>query len=429
MKIVISKDATYKGFAYDIVPMGSVIGRSSESSIVLDSSGISRTHCRIARLEGKWVIEDLESSNGVFVNGQKIEKSADIFLNDTITLADTSFIFCDDESFEKIQSQLVHDDIFKEEVPESTPVAKKRSGRETMIKVKEKVSKNFSTILLHVKSFFKEHDISGELIFKILFVLTLCLSGYLYWQIRMLEIPLQFNPSLGPTSVVELTPQDGEKRSNDVVSSALLVMPLPEGCQVELDDGTKVQPMARTDIKGKLRIVRQGFLPIEVKDQVNQSPDFIPENGKVLIKSNISGAVVKLGDIFLGRTPCLISGLIAGEHTLCIGGEDTYENRAVIIMPNASEPGKVYSVNLKKRCVDLTFKTGEKGCSFAVSYNYLKEQADNTLEDDVFYVEANSVITLPGFKVGKATLLISKDEEEFVKEIEISDKENPVINL
>jgi predicted component of type VI protein secretion system len=50
------------------------IGRSADSDIVLDNAGVSSRHAMIQKEGGGYVIVDNGSSNGVFVNGKKIER-------------------------------------------------------------------------------------------------------------------------------------------------------------------------------------------------------------------------------------------------------------------------------------------------------------------------------------------------------------------
>jgi pSer/pThr/pTyr-binding forkhead associated (FHA) protein/ABC-type multidrug transport system ATPase subunit len=52
------------------------IGRSSDNAMVLDHPQVSRYHAVVERLGRRQRITDLKSSNGVFVNGQPIEKQA-----------------------------------------------------------------------------------------------------------------------------------------------------------------------------------------------------------------------------------------------------------------------------------------------------------------------------------------------------------------
>lgn len=50
------------------------IGRSHTSDIILPSDNVSRRHARLYTVDGKCYIEDLNSSNGVFVNGRRIHE-------------------------------------------------------------------------------------------------------------------------------------------------------------------------------------------------------------------------------------------------------------------------------------------------------------------------------------------------------------------
>jgi two-component system cell cycle response regulator len=51
------------------------IGRSADNTVVVDDEGISRTHVRMSYKDGYYFAEDLESSNGTYVNGERIEKA------------------------------------------------------------------------------------------------------------------------------------------------------------------------------------------------------------------------------------------------------------------------------------------------------------------------------------------------------------------
>jgi len=58
-------------------PSGTIIGRSSRCDVMLDSKDISREHARILQDPfGRWIVEDLGSSNGVFINGKRIDRRA-----------------------------------------------------------------------------------------------------------------------------------------------------------------------------------------------------------------------------------------------------------------------------------------------------------------------------------------------------------------
>ena len=56
---------------------GTIIGRSAQCDVVIETKDISRKHARIFQDPfGRWIVEDLGSQNGVYVNGQRIEAQA-----------------------------------------------------------------------------------------------------------------------------------------------------------------------------------------------------------------------------------------------------------------------------------------------------------------------------------------------------------------
>ena len=62
-------------FQSEITCFPCVIGRSPESSmLLLDDKSVSRKHALIEHAEGGYFISDAGSSNGVHVNGQKLDK-------------------------------------------------------------------------------------------------------------------------------------------------------------------------------------------------------------------------------------------------------------------------------------------------------------------------------------------------------------------
>jgi transcriptional regulator of acetoin/glycerol metabolism len=53
-----------------------VVGRDADCDVTLDAALISRRHARLRRTGSSWFIEDLESRNGVNLNGEPIQQAA-----------------------------------------------------------------------------------------------------------------------------------------------------------------------------------------------------------------------------------------------------------------------------------------------------------------------------------------------------------------
>ncbi len=60
------------GTTYDLTKEVTVIGRDVSNDIILGDAEISRQHARLTRTPGGYVLEDLGSTNGSFVNGERL---------------------------------------------------------------------------------------------------------------------------------------------------------------------------------------------------------------------------------------------------------------------------------------------------------------------------------------------------------------------
>ncbi len=49
-----------------------VVGRDAACQVRIDNLGISRTHCRITKQGDGYVLQDMDSANGTFVNGKRV---------------------------------------------------------------------------------------------------------------------------------------------------------------------------------------------------------------------------------------------------------------------------------------------------------------------------------------------------------------------
>ncbi|MFW6255599.1 MAG: sigma 54-interacting transcriptional regulator [Candidatus Sumerlaeota bacterium] len=79
------------GMRYDLEKR-STIGRSAENTIQLLDPNVSRVHCEIVQRGLSYYIHDLDSKNGVIVNGELIEQKT-LLRNDEVVIGGTAFLF------------------------------------------------------------------------------------------------------------------------------------------------------------------------------------------------------------------------------------------------------------------------------------------------------------------------------------------------
>jgi DNA-binding winged helix-turn-helix (wHTH) protein len=71
-----------------------VLGRAPTVPIRIDASGVSRLHARIVVAADGATLEDLESKNGTFVNGERIATARKLVSGDELRLGPAGLTFC-----------------------------------------------------------------------------------------------------------------------------------------------------------------------------------------------------------------------------------------------------------------------------------------------------------------------------------------------
>jgi pSer/pThr/pTyr-binding forkhead associated (FHA) protein len=76
----------------------STIGRAVENDVVIVSKRISREHARIRREGRKMILEDTGSTNGTFLNDERVQAPMTLRDGDRITMGEVVFIFHDPDT-------------------------------------------------------------------------------------------------------------------------------------------------------------------------------------------------------------------------------------------------------------------------------------------------------------------------------------------
>ncbi len=268
-----------------------IIGRDIKCDLMLDEDGVSREHCKIIKEGDDYLIKDLGSTNGVYVNGKKIEEPTRINANDKLRIGKTLFLFTDatgvldTAEVEKLQ-EAAKSQLAEKEAEE----AKKRA------ETKKKDSKRKSDAE-------KKADTANKAVTAVFVIIMAILAVLLVF---MLIAPTDDDKS------------NGDKPDNGLVQEDPLDPPdLPGGDDDDLagddDDDTAPLPGGDDDDDDVA-----GPVPGD-DDDAADLPDVPVTRPKITyywIRSDPPGAVAVVDGEDVGTTPVMVQGLERGTHKL-----------------------------------------------------------------------------------------------------------------
>ena len=85
--------------SHPLVNREMTIGREKDADIVIPLTSISRVHARIFPHNEEFIIEDLNSTNGTFVNGVRVSRCI-LRHNDLIRIGDATILFSQQKQWE-----------------------------------------------------------------------------------------------------------------------------------------------------------------------------------------------------------------------------------------------------------------------------------------------------------------------------------------
>ncbi len=81
-----------EGLALELLPEEQfTIGRSSDSTLVIRDDNTSTHHARLMLWNDQWMVQDLDSTNGTFVDGKRVSIPTPVPLNTPVTIGTSSF--------------------------------------------------------------------------------------------------------------------------------------------------------------------------------------------------------------------------------------------------------------------------------------------------------------------------------------------------
>jgi Nif-specific regulatory protein len=94
-----------RGSEFTLRPEGSTVGRDTSSTICLEHLSVSRNHCVIRSTGDEWLVTDLDSHNGTYVNGVPV-KQRSLRHGDEVQIGDCVLLFVSQASNEPADSPL-----------------------------------------------------------------------------------------------------------------------------------------------------------------------------------------------------------------------------------------------------------------------------------------------------------------------------------
>lgn len=121
----------YRGNEYFLDDSEFFIGRSSDNNLVLNETTVSGKHAKIVKAEDAYSIYDLNSTNGTFVNGVKIDKKT-LRTNDVVQFDIIEFRYINKK--EVARTAVSDQPAYREAKTEVKPQASAAKGKEPELK-------------------------------------------------------------------------------------------------------------------------------------------------------------------------------------------------------------------------------------------------------------------------------------------------------
>jgi ABC-type multidrug transport system ATPase subunit/pSer/pThr/pTyr-binding forkhead associated (FHA) protein len=107
-RLIVNKGPS-SGQEYELTLAEVVIGRSTAADLTIDVSVVSRRHVRLTRVDGRYHVEDLGSSNGTYLNGERLLTVEPLSSGDRISLGHEVLLIFDDPAEPIVETTLADD--------------------------------------------------------------------------------------------------------------------------------------------------------------------------------------------------------------------------------------------------------------------------------------------------------------------------------
>ncbi len=370
----------------DLVGGKLTLGRGGENDIVLEGDGVSRHHARLIREGDCWSVEDLQSTNGIRLNGRRIAVREALRPGDHIGIGSHLLEFTDTDT--ALKPPLA-------EAAAAPAPAAATGGRRPFPWVQA------ALLLLLLAGL-------GVLAWLTFFPSSTTQTPAAVTPPATLPVPA--TPAVTPppaqpdAGTTEPEPTPAPTPNTPPAPGSLLVNSEPVGAAVQLDGKAVpgVTPLMVPNLAPGRHTIILTLRGYETFTRQIQHPAEAPEKpyelrqkaGTIRITSTPAGAMVQYGPRILGQTPLLVDDLKPGSHefTASLAG---YETKTAAVLLAADQPA-VLDVALESRMGSLEVVTTPPGCEIYAGNSLLGQTAADPAGG-----EASAPLVINGLAVGE----------------------------
>lgn len=91
--LVIANQGVERGKTHEVTSLLTHIGRGPHNDIVLDDDSVSDSHAKLQRREGRWILMDLDSTNGTYAAGERLTGEVELRGDTELRFGGAKFTF------------------------------------------------------------------------------------------------------------------------------------------------------------------------------------------------------------------------------------------------------------------------------------------------------------------------------------------------
>jgi archaellum component FlaG (FlaF/FlaG flagellin family) len=224
------------------------------------------------------------------------------------------------------------------------------------------------------------------------------------------------SPTPSPTTTPSIPSPGGSRAPSPIPTptptptGSFFINTTPSGAKVYLDDSYKgITPTTLEDVTvgyHRIKVIKDGYhsetqeIYLCAGKTKERNIELTPLTGSIAVFSTPSEASVYLDDEYTKDTPCLLSEVVVGSHTIMLTKSDCFDK----IIPVSVSDGKALHVHVNLTwCGSLDIFSDPPGASVFVDGNYTGETPMNISK----VAEGNHSIKLTKFGYDNVTILVS----------------------